>query len=99
MNSVLEKYNITKLPGDLIKILRSFQFNSSEILVILVCLTSLDGADCLTVPPKDIIETTGVSKRVFYHTLEKMITYDVERVGKRYCFTGFINYLQRIEGI
>jgi len=84
-----EYLNSKKIELSILQIftLKNYGFTISEVLFVIVCLSMLDGANCLITTARSLAEFLGISERHVYRTLGKLKAYGVEKINKRYDFT------------
>lgn len=91
MNEKLQAFkNSTCFPWELICRLSKLDFSANEIMVILLCLTELDNADCLRLEIEEVADRLNLCTRTVYYALNKLKGFGVTRDFKRYFFGDFL---------
>jgi hypothetical protein len=80
-----------------VAILLSLDFTPMQVLILLVCLSELDGAGYVKVPISEIADSIGIASTTVYTTLREAKMLGVTHHNKRYFFGNMIERLKTAE--
>jgi hypothetical protein len=79
------------IPWEAVKALSKMGFSSTEKLIVLLCLSELDSADCLKIDVAEISLRLAISTRTVHYAIEKFRNFGVKKdINDRYLFTELI---------